>query len=130
MKSSVETLPRIADAEKSRVSVISELIKARLTSLVLLTTLVGFYMGTRGPVNYWLMLHALLGTALVACGAAALNQLIEQALKDSPSVRITQARLTGAVAQAEAAGANLLPQRWLNAVLWRELGHMVTPGSR
>ena len=62
MKSSVETLPRIADAEKSRVSVISELIKARLTRLVLLTTLVGFYMGTRGPVNYWLMLHALLGT--------------------------------------------------------------------
>lgn len=28
------------------------------------------------------------------------------------------------------AGANLLPQRWLNAVLWRELGHMVTPGPR
>ena len=45
---------------------------------MLLTTLVGFYMGSRGPVNYALMVHALVGTALVACGAAALNQLIER----------------------------------------------------
>lgn len=45
-----------------------------------------------------------------AYGDATLSQLIEQALKDSPSVRVTQARLTGAIAQAEAAGANLKPQ--------------------
>ena len=78
MKSSVETIPVIAVAEKSRSGVWSELFKARLTSLVLLTTLVGFYMGSQGSVNYALMFHALLGTALVACGAAALNQLIER----------------------------------------------------
>jgi heme o synthase len=45
---------------------------------VLLTTLVGFYMGFRGPMDYALMFHALLGTALVASGAAALNQLLER----------------------------------------------------
>ncbi len=78
MKSSAETIPVIAVAEKARSGVWSELFKARLTSLVLLTTLVGFYMGSQGPVNYALMFHALLGTALVACGAAALNQLIER----------------------------------------------------
>ena len=78
MKSSAETIPVIVPAEKSQSNIWVELVKARLTSLVLLTTLVGFYMGSRGPVNYALMFHALVGTALVACGAAALNQLIER----------------------------------------------------
>jgi protoheme IX farnesyltransferase len=55
-----------------------DLFKARLTFLVLLTTLVGFYMGWRGPMEYGLMVQAILGTALVASGAAALNQLMER----------------------------------------------------
>src|SRR5436190_16424170 len=58
-------------------SVYADLFKARLTLLVLLTTLVGFYMGFQGKMNYWLMFHTLLGTALVAAGASALNQLLE-----------------------------------------------------
>ena len=66
--------------EKSAFAIFSDLVKARLTSLVLVTTLVGFYAGSGSPVDYWLMLHALLGTALVACGAAALNQLLEREL--------------------------------------------------
>ena len=56
----------------------ADLTKARLTALVLLTTLVGFYLGWQGPMNYFLMFHALFGTALVASGAAALNQLMER----------------------------------------------------
>ena len=59
-------------------AVFSELIKARLTLLVLLTTLVGYYLGSDSPVEYLRMLHTLFGTALVAAGAAALNQLIER----------------------------------------------------
>jgi len=59
-------------------SIYADLFKARLTLLVLLTTLVGFYMGFRGPMNYLLMLHTLLGTALMAAGASALNQLLER----------------------------------------------------
>jgi protoheme IX farnesyltransferase len=35
-------------------------------------------MGERGPVDFALMFHALAGTALVAAGAAALNQLLER----------------------------------------------------
>ncbi|MDB6016085.1 MAG: Protoheme farnesyltransferase [Pedosphaera sp.] len=66
--------------EKSRFAVISDLFKARLTFLVLLTTLVGFYVGFRGPINWLLLLHTMLGTALVASGAAALNQLLERDL--------------------------------------------------
>ncbi len=67
-----------ATAEKGWVAVYADLIKARLTFLVVLTTLVGFYLGCRGPMNYFLMLHAVLGTAMVASGAAALNQLLER----------------------------------------------------
>src|SRR5262249_3317816 len=63
---------------KSWFVILSELFKARLTFLVLLTTLVGFYLGFHGPVDGWLLLHTLLGTALVASGASALNQLIER----------------------------------------------------
>src|SRR5688500_18355107 len=66
--------------EKSTAAVFSELVKARLTALVLITTLVGFYAGSSAPLNYWKMFHALLGTALLACGAAALNQLLERKL--------------------------------------------------
>ncbi len=64
--------------QKGGVAVFGELLKLRLTLLVLLTTLVGFYVGFRGPMNYALMLHTVFATALVAGGAAALNQLLER----------------------------------------------------
>src|SRR5439155_754193 len=38
-------------AEHGRLSDFSQLVKARLTFLVLVTTGVGFYVGTRGPVD-------------------------------------------------------------------------------
>jgi len=65
-------------AEKSRTAVFADLIKARLTTLVLLTMLAGFYLGWRGAMNFVLMFHMLAATALVASGAAALNQLLER----------------------------------------------------
>jgi len=83
VKATVQTLEAAAPlaktpvAEKSRAAVLSELFKLRLTTLVLLTTLVGFYLGSRSPVSWVLMFHTLFGTALLASGAAALNQWIE-----------------------------------------------------
>lgn len=56
----------------------SDLMKARLTVLVLLTTLAGFYAGVEGSTDWVLLINALLGTALVACGASALNQWWER----------------------------------------------------
>src|SRR5438552_1837418 len=78
MKATAQSLSAAAVAEKGWLTVIGELTKARLTVLVLLTTLVGFYVGVRGPMDYLLMFHTLLGTGLVAGGAAALNQLLER----------------------------------------------------
>lgn len=78
MKATAPALNAALVPDKSRFAILSDLFKARLTFLVLLTTLVGFYAGWRQEMNYLLMCHTLLGTALVACGAAALNQWLER----------------------------------------------------
>jgi protoheme IX farnesyltransferase len=51
-----------------------ELVKARLTLLVLLTTAVGFYLGAEGAINFAALSYTVFGTAAAAAGAAALNQ--------------------------------------------------------
>jgi heme o synthase len=55
-----------------------ELTKPRVTSLVVITTAVGFYLGSRGTVDPVLLLHTLLGTSAVAAGTSALNQYVER----------------------------------------------------
>ena len=66
--------------EQSLLSAVCDLTKARLSGLVLMTTLAGFYLGNSGAASFSLMVHALAGTALLAAGAAALNQLLERDL--------------------------------------------------
>ncbi|MSU57062.1 MAG: protoheme IX farnesyltransferase [Pedosphaera sp.] len=78
MNATTQNIAAVATPAKGWFAVYADLVKARLTLLVLLTTLVGFYVGGRGAMDYWLMFHALFGTALVASGAAALNQLLER----------------------------------------------------
>ncbi len=90
MRATAQTISQAAPAEKSWMAVYADLFKARLTFLVLLTTLVGFYVGFRGPADYLLMTHTLIGTALLAAGAAALNQLIER--EHDAKMRRTQSR--------------------------------------
>jgi protoheme IX farnesyltransferase len=59
---------------------LSDLFKARLTSLVLVTTAVGFAMGSRGSMDLMTGLITLIGTGFLAAGAAALNQFLEKDL--------------------------------------------------
>ena len=61
----------------SLVSDVLVLVKARLTSMVLVTALIGFLFGWRGPLDWWLLFHTLFGTFLAAAGASALNQVFE-----------------------------------------------------
>jgi protoheme IX farnesyltransferase len=56
-----------------------ELTKFRLSFMVVVSTFAGFYMGANDEINTWLLIHTLLGTAGVACGAAVLNQVLEAA---------------------------------------------------
>ncbi|MBX3470414.1 MAG: heme o synthase [Planctomycetes bacterium] len=67
--------PPVAIAKRARAY--AELSKWRLSSLVLLTTAVGFVLGERGPLRLELLLWTLVGTALCAFGASALNQWAE-----------------------------------------------------
>ena len=89
MKVSASSLSISPIVEKPLFAVVSDLVKARLTILVLLTTLVGFYLA-QSPMDFVRMFHALLGTALVASGASALNQLLER--KHDAKMRRTEDR--------------------------------------
>ncbi len=57
-----------------------ELTKPRITLMVLVTTLVGFYMGSEGGLHFTVLLNTIIGTALVAAGASSLNQYLERDL--------------------------------------------------
>src|SRR3954471_769514 len=54
------------------------LTKPRVNLLVLITTLIGFHLGTLGPIDMVVLVHTVVGTALVAGAAAALNQVLER----------------------------------------------------
>ena len=54
-----------------------ELAKIRLTAMVLVTTAVGFILGSAGPIAYGRLLWTILGTGLAAAGASTMNQLLE-----------------------------------------------------
>jgi heme o synthase len=69
-----------------RIADFVELTKPRITFLVLITTLVGFYMGSREGLNFLLLFHTIVGTGLIASGASALNQYFEREL-DARMVR-------------------------------------------
>ena len=57
-----------------------ELTKPRVVLMVLLTTIVGFYLGAVGPLDVGLLCGTVLGTALAAAGTLALNQFLERDL--------------------------------------------------
>ncbi len=54
------------------------LTKPGLVLMLVLTTCVGFYLGSDGPVEWLRLLHTLAGTALAAGGTLALNQFMER----------------------------------------------------
>jgi protoheme IX farnesyltransferase len=67
-----------AFARRRFIADLFELVKARLTALVLLTTAVGFYLGSGSSVDYAALFRVVFGTAAAAAGAAALNQWWER----------------------------------------------------
>jgi protoheme IX farnesyltransferase len=91
------TLLRATDAaavenvhEFSLASDLSELTKARLTVMVLLTTLAGYCLASHGAFAWMTLGHTLLGTALVAVCSSILNQALER--KTDALMRRTQTR--------------------------------------
>jgi protoheme IX farnesyltransferase len=73
------------DAAPSRWVDFYELTKPRMNFLVVLTTMVGFYMASASregfqstPMDWRLLLATILGTALTAAGASVFNQFVER----------------------------------------------------
>ena len=54
-----------------------ELTKPKIASMVLVTVGVASFVANGGPPNIAVLVHTLLGTALVAASASALNQWLE-----------------------------------------------------
>jgi protoheme IX farnesyltransferase len=104
------------------------LTKPRLNFLVVATSAAGYYLGATGSTDALSMVEAVAGTALVAGGAAVLNQLYERdtdalmrrtRLRPLPAGRVApaDARIFGLALSA--AGLTLLAARanWLSAAL-------------
>jgi heme o synthase len=73
-----ETLDIAADRVRRRALDYLELTKPRVVLMVLVTTWVGFYLGSLGEPDYLRLAYTLIGTALAGGGTLALNQLIER----------------------------------------------------
>jgi heme o synthase len=78
MKTAALENANLAPSRNRVIGDLAELVKARLTLLVLLTTAVGFYLGSESPIDYMALVHVVFGTAAAAAGAAALNQWWER----------------------------------------------------
>ena len=67
-----------AARSSSRLADYVELAKVRLNALVVASSAAAFYLGATGTIDWWRMLFAIGGTALVAGAAATLNQVYER----------------------------------------------------
>ncbi|MCB1032733.1 MAG: heme o synthase [Acidobacteria bacterium] len=78
------TVEEVARSERAAVrqptltADLKELTRARLNLMVVLTSAIGFVLAVRGPFPVLLFLHTVVGTALVAAGSSALNQVLER----------------------------------------------------
>ena len=66
---------------RARRQVISDLValtKPRVVVMVLVTTMVGYYVGLAGTPDYGRLVHLVIGTLLAAGGTLALNQYLER----------------------------------------------------
>lgn len=135
-------------AQSSRAMAYLELTKPRIAALVLVTTSVGFYLASQGAVNVEFavrLMAALVGTALVAGGSSAFNQLIEASrdarmhrteFRPLPSGRLTRAEVAvfGAITSLGGLGLLAWQVNWLTALLaaltWLIYVVMYTPLKR
>ena len=79
MNTGVDSISEIRQI-RAKASDFLELTKPGLTSLILFTTLAGFYLGCRDTLPLPLLLHTLLGTLLMAGSASAFNMYMERKL--------------------------------------------------
>jgi len=67
-----------ATAETNRPALYLALTKPDVSFLVVMTTVAGYALGTRGPLDWLRMAHTVFGTTLIAAGTSALNHYFER----------------------------------------------------
>jgi protoheme IX farnesyltransferase len=77
MRSTIENARAVA-AEVSRPALYLALTKPDVSFLVVMTTVAGYALGTRGPLDWLRMMHTVFGTTLIAAGTSALNHYFER----------------------------------------------------
>jgi len=83
------------------------LTKPGIVTLVLITTLGGFYIGSKGVLDPWIVFWTLLGTGLAAAGSAVLNMVLDKDI-DSLMERTSERTM---LRTAEPAAARPVPKR-------------------
>ena len=116
------------DAARTRAAEYLELTKPRVTAMVLITTLAGYYLGAASAFESIVALNLLIGTALASGGTLALNQYIERdtdAVMDRTRHRpIPERRIVasdafwfGTIATVAGLGYLLVTVNWLSAAM-------------
>ena len=122
------TLETRLDAARGRAAEYLELTKPRVTAMVLVTTLAGYYLGAAGAFDAVVALNLLIGTALASGGTLALNQYMERdtdammdrtRLRPIPDKRIepTDALWFAALTTGAGLGYLVLTVNWLSAAV-------------
>ncbi len=129
----------------SRVLDYVELTKPKISALVLVTVAVATFVAAWGPPDGWTLFHTLLGTALVAASASALNQWLERdtdarmqrtAARPLPAARLTVSQVIGFAVVSIVVGTVYLAATvgWLTAALgmltWALYAWIYTPLKR
>ena len=65
---------------KNKLAAFIELTKPRITTLILISTALGYYLGNNEAMDYMNFFYTMLGTALLSGGAGSINHYIEKDL--------------------------------------------------
>ena len=78
MRASIRSHGNSHASEASRPALYLALTKPDVSFLVVMTTVAGYALGTRGPLDWLRMAHTVFGTTLIAAGTSALNHYFER----------------------------------------------------
>jgi len=110
-----------------------ELTKPRIAVLVLFTVAVGGLLAHRAPLDLMQLVHALIGTALVAAGASALNQWLERtsdaAMRRTENRPLPAGRLSPAEALAFGAVLSIVGLGYMFLVMTNVLAAILTAAT-
>jgi len=78
MRDSMQTTGAAISTEVNRPALYLALTKPDVSFLVVMTTVAGYALGSRGPLDWLRMAHTVFGTTLIAAGTSALNHYFER----------------------------------------------------